>query len=133
MRSCSLCHAFHGERNAAAPEVDVSDANADMLVEADNIHRMADASVGELRNVDEAILMDADVYEGTEVCDVCDDAGQLHAFAQVVDGTDVSVELERFERLAWVAAGFLQFVHDVSKSGQAHFGAYVLIDFDART
>ena len=47
-----------------------------------NLHSLAgvaQAAVTDLRNVDKAILMDADIHEDTEVDDVADGAGQLHA------------------------------------------------------
>ena len=59
-----------------------------MLVELDHVGGVGDASRGHLRDVDEAVLMDADVDEGTEIGDVGDDAGQFHPLDEVVDGID---------------------------------------------
>ena len=56
---------------------------------------------------------------------VYDYAGQFHAGAQVVYGTYVGVELKYGQRPAWVASRFLQFLHDVVQSGQAHTFRYI--------
>ena len=74
--------------------IDLDDPYADVLVELDDVEGMGNATVGHLGDVDEAVLMDADIDEGAEVGDVGDDAWQDHAFYEVVDGVDVLVELE---------------------------------------
>ena len=65
-----------------------------------------DKLVGQLRDVDEAILMDPDIDEGPKVGDVGHDAGQLHSLAQVVDGVDAVGEAKLLDGLARVAPGF---------------------------
>ena len=50
--------------------------DCDVLVELDDVGGVGDAAIGHLRDVDEAVLMDADVDESTEVGDVRHDAGQ---------------------------------------------------------
>lgn len=74
--------------------IDLDDPYADVLVELDDVEGMGNATVGHLGDVDEAVLVDADIDEGAEVGDVGDDAWQDHAFYEVVDGVDVFVELE---------------------------------------
>ena len=120
--------AFHAERNALATEVDADDAYLDMLMQTDDLCGVADIAVGELGDVDEAVLMDANVDEGSEVGDVGDDARQQHAFLQVVDGLDVSVELECFNLFAGVAAWLLQFAHDIGEGRESYFVGDVSAD-----
>ena len=120
--------AFHAERNALATEVDADDAYLDMLMQTDDLCGVADIAVGELGDVDETVLMDANVDEGSEVGDVGDDARQQHAFLQVVDGLDVSVELECFNLFAGVAAWLLQFAHDIGEGRESYFVGDVSAD-----
>lgn len=68
---------FQGEGDAMAAEVNIEDADGDMLVEVDDVAGMGNAAVGHLGDVDETILMDAEVDEGTEVGDVRDAKGQV--------------------------------------------------------
>ena len=68
---------------------------------------------GELRDVDEAVLVDADVDEGAEGRHVGDDARADHPGLQVLELVHVVAELRRLERVARVAAGLLQLADDV--------------------
>ena len=118
-------HALHAQRDALATEVDANDADADMLMQADNLSGVGDVTVGQLGNVDESVLMNTDIDEGSEVGDVGDDARQLHAFAQVVNGLHAGVELELLNLFARVAPGFLQLVHDVGKGGESDVAGHI--------
>ena len=42
----------------------------------------------------QSVLMDADIDEGSEVGDVCDDTRQYHTLYEVVDGGDILVEFK---------------------------------------
>ena len=99
--------AFHGEGDAMAAEVNVEDADGDVLVEVDDVAGMGDAAVGHLGDVHQTVLMDAEVDEGSEIGDVGDDAGQNHPLMKVVDGLNAAVEVELFYLLTGVAAGLL--------------------------
>ena len=101
-----------------------------MLVKLHHIGRMGDATVGHLGDMDETILMDADIDKGPEVGDVGDDARQDHAFYEVVDGGDMLVELEFLQLFARVAARLLQFLHDIREGRDAHLGSHILLDVD---
>ena len=68
----ALCYALHGEGDAVAAQVHFDDADADVLVELDDVGGVADEAGGQLRDVYESVLMDADVDEGPEVGDVGD-------------------------------------------------------------
>ena len=67
----------------------------------------------------QAILMDADIDEGTEGGDVGDDAFEDHARTQVADLFDAVGEGRRLELGARVAAGFFQFLENVLHGRQA--------------
>jgi len=54
-----------------------------------NLIGILDEAVRQLAYVDQAVLVDTDVHEGTEGRNVRDDAGQEHARPQVVDGVNV--------------------------------------------
>ena len=120
--------AFHAERNALATEVDADDAYLDMLMQTDDLCGVADIVVGELGDVDEAVLMDANIDEGSEVGDVGDDAWQNHAFAQVVDGLYAGVELELLNLFAGVAPRLLQLMHDIGEGRESYFVGDVSAD-----
>ena len=74
-----LFHAFHGQADAAAFLVDVEDGDFDDVADGDDFGGVLDILTADLRDVDEAVLVDADVDEDAEVDDVADGAGQLHA------------------------------------------------------
>ena len=101
---------FEGEGDALAGEVDVEDGDGDALLELDDGGGVFDEGVGELGDVDEAILVDADVDEGAEGGDVGDDAGEFHAGLEVFEGVDVVGEGEGFELLAGVFGRPLAFL-----------------------
>ena len=67
-----------------------------MLMELDHVEWMGDTTVRHLGDMHQTILMDADIDEGTEVGDIGDDTRQYHSFFEIVDGSNVLVELEFF-------------------------------------
>ena len=89
-----------------------------------------DKLVGQLRDVDESILMDPDIDEGPKVGDVGHDARQFHSLAQVVDGVDAVGEAKLLDGLARVAPRLLQFGEDVVERGQSDGGRDVAPDVD---
>ena len=66
----SLLQPFHGKRYALASQVYSDDANPYMLMEVNHLRGVADVAVGQLRYVYQSVLMDADVYEGSEIGDI---------------------------------------------------------------
>ena len=86
--------------------------------------------VGHLADVDEAVLVHADVDKGAEGGDVGDDAVEGHARTQVFDFADVLVELKGLEGLAWVAARLLQLGEDIVDGLQAKMLFYKLSRLD---
>ena len=94
---------------------------------------VAHVAVGQLGEVYQAIFLDADVHKGAEVGDVAHDAGQLHTFAQVVQGADVRVKLEHLDGAARVASGLVQLLEDVFECGHADGVCQVAFRADAQT
>ena len=121
---------FHRQADPVPVRVDFQNLHAYLLVEVYHLVRVFDVVVGHLADVDEAILMHADVDKGSEGCDVGHDAVERHADAQVVDGADVLVKFKGFERFAWVAAGLVQFGEDVVDGLQTEMLFYKLSRLD---
>ena len=118
-------HALHAQRDALATEVNANDADAHVLMQADNLSGVGDVAVGQLGNVDETVLMDADIDKSSEVGDVGNDAWQLHAFTQVVDGLHAGVELKLLNLFAGVAPRLFQLVHDVGEGGESDVASHI--------
>ena len=109
-----LGDALHGEGDAAAFHIYAGDDDADVLVDVD-LAGGGEAALGHLGDVDEAVLVDAQINEGAKLSNVGDDAVELHAFAQVLDVVDVLVKLPYLYRRARVASRLLQLTHDVAQ------------------
>ena len=90
-----------------------------MLVDVD-LTGWRQAALGHLGDVHEAVLVDAQVNKGAKLGHVGDDAVQFHALAQVLDVVDAIVKFPYLHGRTRVAAGFLQFGHDVAQGGLAH-------------
>jgi len=56
---------FHGQRNAPAWNVDLQDGHSDLLVDLYDRIGIADKPIGELTDMDEAILMHPDIDKGS--------------------------------------------------------------------
>ncbi len=122
--------ALHGQGDAVALEIDFHHCDVNFLTDFDDFGSVADEVVGELRNVDEFVLMDADIDEGTEGGDVGDDAGQLHADGEVGGFFDAVLEGEQLELFARAAAGFRKFGEDVFERRQYDLVIDVLVEVD---
>ncbi len=102
-----------GERDAFGFKVGAEDLDLDDLSGFDGLGGILDEAVGELADVDEAVLMDADVDEGAELGDVGDDAFEDHAGLNVGELADVIVEVGGDELVAWIAAGLAELFENV--------------------
>ena len=98
-----------------ARQVDLGHGNGNLLAGLYDGGGFFDEAVGELANVNEAVLVDADVDEGAEGGDVGHDTGQLHARLEILGFVDAGLKGEGFKFLAGVAAGFGEFGNDVSE------------------
>ena len=104
---------LHCQANSISIRIDFQNLDSYLLVQMHHLVRVFDVMVGHLADVDEAVLMHADVDKSAEGSDVGHDAVEGHPNAQVVDGADVFIEFEGFKRLSWVAARFVQLAEDV--------------------
>lgn len=84
-------------------------------MKADDLCGVSDEAVGELRDVDESVLMDTDVDEGSEVGNVCNDTGEFHSYDEVGEGMDILVEFEDFNLSTWVTPWLFKFSKDVAE------------------
>ena len=100
-------------------------------MELDDIGGVGYAPVGHLGDMYESVLMDADIDKGSEVGDIGDDAGQLHAGFQVLDFMNIFVKLEFLELGARVAPRLGKFLHNVGQCGQTYLGRDEMGEVDA--
>jgi hypothetical protein len=94
----------------------------------DYIALLFDVAVGEFADVNEAVLMDADVDKGSELRDIGDDAFEGHAGLQAGVFFDVFFEGGGEEFVARVAAGLAEFFEDVVQRADAG-GESFLVNF----
>ena len=125
-----MLDSFQTQGYAVATTVDLDDSDADVLMELHHVCRMGNATIGHLGDMDEAVLMDADVDEGSEVGNIGHDAWQDHAFHQIIDGGNILVELEFLDLFARVAAWLLQFLENIREGRDAHLGRHIFPDVD---
>ena len=112
-----MFYILHTQCDTFATHIDFDDTGADVLMKADDLCGVGDEAVGELGDVDESVLMDTDVDEGSEVGDVCHDAREFHSYDEVVEGVDILVEFEDFNLSTWVTARLLKLGEDVAEGG----------------
>ena len=79
-----------------------------MLVDANNGGRVTHELAAELGYMYQSVFLDAHIDETTEIGDVGHDAGEYHAFLQVVNGLHVLVKLEYLNGLTRVTPRFFQ-------------------------
>ena len=70
---------FHSELNSLSGGIDTEYLYIDDISDAHNFQRMFDIFLLHLRNVHQAVLMDADVHKYAEVDDVAHGARELRA------------------------------------------------------
>ena len=108
---------LHAQCDTFATHIYFDDTDTDVLMKADDLCGVGDEVVGELRDVDESVLMNTDVDEGSEVGDVCHDAGEFHSYDEVGEGMDILVEFEDFNLSTGIAPRLLKFGEDVAEGG----------------
>lgn len=101
-----------------------------MLMDADYRSRIADETVGKLRDMYQTIFFDAYIYKAPKVGDIGNDTWQFHVLFQVINGVYVLVELENLNGLPRVASRFVEFLHDIFKSRQAYLVGDIFIKLD---
>src|SRR5574341_539587 len=81
--------ALHRQRDLVLLQVDFEHADGDAVAGADHFARVFDKTVTEPRNVDQSVLMHADVNDRAEISHVGDDARTGHSRSQVFDFVNV--------------------------------------------
>ena len=79
-----ILHPSHRQGNAVATSVNLCNLDGDVLMELDYISGIADVFVGQLGDVDKAVLMNSYIHEGTKLCDIGDYAWQYHALREII-------------------------------------------------
>src|SRR3546814_20305153 len=102
------------QRDAFARDVDLQHLHLDDVAGLDHLARILDVAVGQRGDVDQAVLVHADVDEGAEGGDVAHHSLEHHARAQVLDVLHAVGEARGLELGARVAAGLLQLLQDVA-------------------
>ena len=108
---------LHTQCDTFATHVYFDDTDTDVLVEAYDLCGVGDEVVGELGDVDKAVLMDTDVDEDAEVGDIRHDAREFHSYDEVVKRMDILVEFEDFYLSTGIAPRLLKFGEDVVEGG----------------
>jgi hypothetical protein len=119
-----------GERDALTLIVDLEDAHGQLLADLDDLGWILDELLGELADVDEPIVVDADVDEGAERGDVRDDALEHHAGLEVLHRRDVVAEFRRRELGAWITTWLAELGGDVAERWLADVVLDVLREID---
>ncbi|EEF59358.1 hypothetical protein Cflav_PD1906 [Pedosphaera parvula Ellin514] len=121
---------FHRQGDALAGQIDFGDGDHHFLLNLDDFCGVFDEAVGHLADVDEAVLMDADIDEGTERRHVGDDARQLHPGLQIFHFVHALFEGKEFKFLTRVTAGLGQLVENVGESWQTDGFRHVFLWLD---
>ena len=99
----------------------------DVLLQLYHRARVGDKLVGQLGDVDEPILMDANVDEGAKLGDVGHYSRKYHPFLQVVYRLDRSIKLKVLQCHTWVSSGLLELCQNVVQRGQSHRVAHIAL------
>jgi hypothetical protein len=116
-----------GESDAFGFKVGTEDLDLDDLAGFDGLGRLLDKTVGELADVDQTVLVDADVHEGSKLGDVGDDALKDHPGLNVGELADGLGEVGGDELVPWIATGLTEFFEDV-RDGEGPGGELLLRD-----
>ena len=103
----------HGQADPLARHVDLHHPDLHHVAGLHHLVRVLHEAVGERRNVDQPVLMDADVHEGAEGRDVGHHPLEHHAGLEVGDLLDARRKGCGLERRTRVAAWLLEFGDDV--------------------
>src|ERR1035438_3366001 len=121
---------LHREINALSRQVHLRHGDHDFLLHFDHLRWIFDETVAELADVDQPVLVDADVPEGTKSRHIGDDASQFHPRFQVLHLLAARLEGEPFKLLARITARLAQFGQDVGERRQANLGGDIFRELD---
>src|SRR5256885_881671 len=122
---------LHGQADALARHIDLQHLDLDDLAGLDDLARVLDELVAHLADVDQAVLVHAQVHEGAELGHVADRALQRHAFLEVLDVFHAVIEAGDDEVRARVAAGLFQLAQDVLDGDGTELLAHELLGLQA--
>jgi hypothetical protein len=105
----------HRQRNPLALLVDAHHPDRRHVTDAHHVVRTLDVTIGQLADVDQSRIFEADVDERAEIHHVEDRPFQLHAGAKILDLQDALLEDGFGKVIAWVALGACQRFDDVAK------------------
>ena len=97
---------FDRKRNPLFLFVHVEHDDLDDIAHGQNLARVADKLVADLGDVNQAVLMDADVHKSPKVDDISHRAGEHHTGLEVADLQYVLSEQDGRQLVARVAARF---------------------------
>jgi hypothetical protein len=63
----SLTHLFHAQADAASLQIHLDDFDGHHVADADDLEGVFHITVGQLADMHQAVLLDADIHEGAEV------------------------------------------------------------------
>ena len=85
--------------------IDLKHLDPQMIADLDDLGRILDETIVELGDVNETVLVNANVYECAEVRHVGDDASQLHPGFDIGNRFDAVGESHRLILSSWISAG----------------------------
>ena len=127
----SLALGAHAQGDALAGGIDLKHGDEHALMDLDHLCGVLDELVRQLADMDQPVLVHADVHEGSEGCDIGHDAGELEPFLEVGNLVNALGEAEGLELFARVTARLGKLLLDVLQGGQADLVAEVLVEIDA--
>src|SRR5579872_787602 len=99
----------HRQADALALDVDLEDANLDHVARLHHLMRVFDKAISELRDMDEAVLVNADIDERAKSSDIGHRPFEQHARLKVADVIDAFGEYRGLELRPWIAARLFKF------------------------
>ena len=74
-----------------------------MLPIGDNLVGIINKTVGKLRNMNQAVLVNTNVHKSAKIGDIGNNTRKTHALTKIFDLVYIFVKAEYFERGAWIA------------------------------
>ena len=121
---------FHREGDPLAREIHFLNRDLNALADFNDIGGIFDKLIRELADVDEPVLVHADVHKGSEGGDVGDDAGEFHAGFELFHFFHALRELEDLEFLPRIASGFGEFLQNICECGKPDLPGDILFRVD---
>ncbi len=117
---CFLGHALDGQADAVALFLHLQHHDLDDIPHLQHLAGVLHPAVCHLGNVDQAVLVNADVHKYAEVDDIAHGAQEHHAGLQILDVQHILAQNGLLQLLPWVPTGLLQLSGNVQQGGLAH-------------